>query len=302
MEPEIDGTGEATETSGVAPEVEAPSPGPSEAGETPAVQDGFNPAWTGLRDAIGEDHFDTFARPLLSEMDRNAQNRITALNTQLKGYEGYKPFTEAQIDPTRIENALAIADSLENEPERLYAFLKERFGEEVAADVTGVDDPTDVDQSEVQLPAAVQAQLTAFHEFQENAIRAAEQQEQEERFNQTVEQETARIDQEYVTFFERNPSYTDADKDELLQIQYELTRDLGERGLTRVATVDEAAGVLRDRREAYRQRFGGAQAPSTLPTSAGGSVAPAKRSVSDLSKDEFNALVAADLEAARRSN
>ena len=168
------GTGaEATSEISESPELtttssDAALPGPAEStGEAPSTSAGINPAWVGLRDAIGEDHFEQFARPILQEMDRSAQSRITDLNARLKPFEGYQSFVDGGVSHEQLQQAYEVAQMLENTPEQLYAFLSEHLGKNSAADEVEPEEPTDSPVSMEDLPPELRAQFEQMQAFQQ---------------------------------------------------------------------------------------------------------------------------------------
>jgi hypothetical protein len=300
MEPEEIGTDQDNFDGSAEPSGEFNDPGPStDAGETPA-DNGFNPAWGGLREAIGEDYFETHARPLLSDMDRNANSRITSLNAQLKGYEGYKPFIDQGADPDSLSTAMQVMQYIERDPQAFYEQMGERLGltRQDVADLDSFADGDQDQQDEAELPPHLQAQFTQMQQFQEQQM----QQQQEQQFQQAIEAEGINLDQEMDAFLTANPTWTQADKGEIFKLQYEITRDLAERGIYRHATVGEAANLLQQRISSYQSRFSGRGAPSTLPTSAGGNVQPGQEpNTGSMSKQDFAKLIEQDLLNARNS-
>lgn len=245
----------------------AADPGPVETGETPDEHNGggFNPAWGGLREAIGEDFFEAHAKPLLSEMDRNANSRITNLNSQLKSYESFKPFVEQQVNPSDLQQAFEVMQLIKEDPQQFYTFLGQRLGVDVAADAP--EEEGDEAGFEAELPAHVQAQLEQLSQWQQQQQQAQEAQ----AFESQVATESKRLDEEMNAFLSRNPTWTESDLPELRQIQFDLSQRMAAEGIRRVATPDEAAEVLKNRYSAYQRRLGGG-APTPLPTSAGGNI------------------------------
>lgn len=266
------------------------APGPEEvpAGDSPAT--GFNPAWTPLRDAIGEDFFEQFAKPVLMEMDQNAHKRITALNSELKQYEGFKPLVEQGVDTEYVQQALQVAQMLEKDPEQLYNFLSEHLGKNQTVEPELESDEEDP-EPKADIPPEIQEQLDQIRQFQEEQ----RQREQEEAFQQEVEALTKELEAEMNEFIEKNPTWTKEDIPELDSIRYQLTKELQEKGINRIATLDEAAKVLQEKYDAYRKRFGTA-APNTLPTNAGGNIdSSSSFDPSKASRKDFENQVAMDL-------
>ena len=175
MEPQ-EGTGVpaevvSTETAAVE---SAPGPG-STAGATPAPQStGFNPAWEPLREAIGEDFFNTHAMPVLKGMDESAHTRITNLNNELKSFEGFKPFVEQGLTPQAIQQSMELAQLIEANPQQVYDFLGQHLG--VAREE---EEPEGLEQfgagqdGAMQLPQAVLDQLAASQQCSAASAKSA---------------------------------------------------------------------------------------------------------------------------------
>ena len=291
MEPnegtEIESTSEADESPELTPTVEAPetTPGPvePEAGATPATE--INPSWVGLRDAIGEDFFEQFARPILTDMDRNANQRITSLNTQLKEYEGYKFLVDQKIAPDFVTQAVQIAQMLETQPEQLYEFLTQHLGKGQEPEAEPEEDPAG------EIPPEIQAQLDQLRQFQESQLQA----EEKRKFDAEVARLSEEIERETREYITNNPTLTEEDIPELDAIRHQLSKDLQAKGMNRIATLDEAAAVLMQKYEQYKARFGN-NAPNTLPTSAGGNVSASQQfDATKASKQDFEAQIVNDL-------
>lgn len=293
------GTEEVVETP-VATEVVEPNPGPEPvAGGTPAAPTGINPAWIGLRDAIGEDHFATYAQPLLQEMDSNAHNRITNLNAQLKGYEGFQTFIDNDFTPDDIQTALDLVQMIGDDPKSLYDRLGAHLGITVEEPEEGLEQFGSEQEETFQLPPALQQQLTQMQEFQTNWIAQQQQQAEQAEQERLQAQAEQQFEQEMSNFLRDNPTWTEQDKDQLNSLRAQLTRDLQDRGLNRIASIEEAAAALAKQYAAFQTRFGLPNgAPSTLPPTAGGAAQPAAPDVTKMSTSDFEALIAADIRAA----
>ena len=296
-----DGTVAPEEASPTGDVFDGGAPGPdAAAGETPAPQStGINPAWEPLREAIGEDFFQTHAMPILKGMDESAHTRITNLNTQLKGFDGYKPFVEQGISPDDLQMAMQLRQLVETDAEGFYRMLGTHLGldqqEQDSLDNYGAD------QDGVgEVPPHILARLEQQENFQRQIIEQAQQQVIEQQQAQAIEQEGAALDAEMSTFLKNNPTFTEEDKGELFRAQYELTMRLQNQGLNRLATLDEAAAEVTQRANYYNQRFGrGAGAPNTLPTTAGGNIPAQQPNAAKMSKQDFQDLIANDLFAAK---
>lgn len=298
-----------TQDGTVAPDTTAPTgevvdggaPGPdATAGETPAQQPtGINPAWEPLREAIGDDFFNTHAMPILKGMDESAHSRITSLNTQLKGYEPYQPFVDQGVSPDDLQMAMQLRQLVETDPSGFYNMLGQHLGLSQEQQETLEEFGAGQDNA-AEVPPHVMARLEQAEQFQQQFMAYAQQQQQEQAQAQLIEQEGTKLDQEMSTFLQRNPTFTEDDKPELFRAQYELTMKLQNQGLNRMATLEEAAAEVTRRASYYNQRFGGGGgAPSPLPTTTGGNIPGQQPDVSKMSKQDFESLIANDLFAAK---
>ena len=276
-------------------------PGPeSEAGATPAQQPtGINPAWEPLREAIGEDYFSTHALPILKGMDESAQTRITNLNSQLKGFEGFAPLVEQGYTPETLQQAMGLVQLIESDPQAIYDRLGALLNQGEDEPQEGLEEFGAGQENAAEIPPHIMARLEAAEQFQQQFLEQQQQFEQQQQEAQQIEAAGKELDQEMSTFLQGNPSFTEADMPELYRMQYELTNQNAARGIQRVATVQEAAAAVEERAAYYRNRSGGAQAPNTLPTTAGGDIPGQQPNVAKMSKQQFEELLANDLRAAK---
>ncbi len=305
MEPQ-EGTGVPAEVVSTETAAVESAPGPdATAGATPAQQPtGINPAWEPLREAIGEDFFNAHAMPVLKGMDESAHTRITNLNNELKGFEGFKPFVEQGLTPQAIQQSMELAQLIEANPQQVYDFLGQHLG--VAQ---GEEEPEGLEQfgagqdGAMQLPQAVLDQLAASQQFQQQYMAEQQHQQQMQQQAQWEAEATQQLDQEMSTFLQRNPTFTEADKGELFRAQYDLLKRLEAQGINRMPTLDEAAAELQQRAAYFTQRFGaGNGAPNPLPTTTGGDIPGQQPNVAKMSKHDLNDLVAQTLATANAAN
>lgn len=280
------------------------APGPeATAGETPAQQPtGINPAWLPLRDAIGEDFFEQHAHPILKGMDESANTRITNLNAELKNYEGFKPFIERGVTPDLLEQAMGLVQLVESDPQGFYNTLGQYLGQGAEGEQESLEEFGDGQENTADLPPHVQQQLEQALQFQQQFIQQQQQQQQEAAYQQQVEEEGQLLDREMSEFLQKNPSFTEEDKADLFRIQFDLSNSLAQRGIQRIATLDEAAQVLREQHARYARRFGGNGAPQTLPTTTGGNIPGQQPDVKKMSNQDFMNLIANDIAAANAAN
>lgn len=275
-------------------------PGPEvNAGEAPATQPtGINPAWEPLREAIGNDFFEMKALPILKGMDESAHSRITNLNAELKNYEGYKQFVEQGTDPTALQTAMQLTQLLENDPQSVYDFLGQRLGVGQEDPEEGLEQYGAGQENAMEIPPHVQAQLDQLTQFQQQTIAQQQEWAQQQQYQADLETEGKALDTAMSNFLTNNLSFTENDRGELFRMQHELTLRLQAQGLTRLATLDEAAAAINERAAYYRQRSG-AQAPHILPTTTGGNVPGQQPDVTKMSKDDFVSLIASDIAASQ---
>lgn len=267
-------------------------------GETPTQQPtGINPAWAPLREAIGDEFFDAHALPVLKGMDESAHTRITSLNSQLAGFEGYKEFVDQGVNPADLQAALELSQLIESDPQRIYSLLGQHLGVVPA----GEEEPEGLEafgagqENAAEIPPHIMARLEAAEQFQQQFMEQQALEQQQQQHQQIVEAEGQRLDQEMSAFLTNNPTFTEDDKPELFRMQYELTQQLEARGLRRMATLEEAAAAVNERAAYYRQRGNGNVAPSTLPTTAGGDIPGQQPDVAKMAKQDFVSLIASDL-------
>ena len=101
----------------VAPQTEAP---PAESNSTEGTSSGGNPVWAPVREAVGEFAFHKI-QPTLAEWDRQAQARITELNSR---FEPWKPYQERGVTPEQVDQAFEILQRMESNPVELYQALE----------------------------------------------------------------------------------------------------------------------------------------------------------------------------------
>ena len=305
MEPQ-EGTGVPAEVVSTETAAVESAPGPdATAGATPAPQStGFNPAWEPLREAIGEDFFNTHAMPVLKGMDESAHTRITNLNNELKSFEGFKPFVEQGLTPQAIQQSMELAQLIEANPQQVYDFLGQHLGvAPVEEEPEGLEQFGAGQDGAMQLPQAVLDQLAASQQFQQQYYAEQQERAQMEQQAQWEAEATRELDQQMSTFLQRNPTFTEADKGELFRAQYDLLKRLEAQGINRMPTLDEAAAELQQRAAYFTQRFGaGNGAPNPLPTTTGGDIPGQQPNVAKMSKSDLNDLVAQTLATANAAN
>lgn len=121
---------------------------------------GLNPAWEPVLSLLPE-QFHSVVTPHFGEWDKQAQQRIEAVNSQIKDYEPYKPFIEHGITSDEVEQGLRLMFEINNNPQNVYNALAEayKFGQEVTPVTPNGDGDGDGENPLAQLPPEVMAQL-----------------------------------------------------------------------------------------------------------------------------------------------
>ena len=108
-----------------APEETIESVDPTESYSTPVAQD--NPAWQPFLDILPDSLHET-VRPVLSDWDRNVQQRYETIQQQ---YAPYEQFREQQIDPGELAYSYQVVQALNENPAEVIRTMAEFFGIEL---------------------------------------------------------------------------------------------------------------------------------------------------------------------------
>lgn len=151
----------------------------------------INPAWEETLSKIPEE-FHPALTPTFSEWDKNFQK-------VQQDFSPYKEFADNQIAPDRIQQAMQIADLLENNPRGVYDFLNTTYnysGQAVEPDRASEDDDTfNYDENQdlekhpkfQEMNQKIQNFENFFSKQQEEQTAARVQQEIEKDFNSIAE-------------------------------------------------------------------------------------------------------------------
>lgn len=262
-----------------APVEEVTTPGPDQ-DSSPEQSSGGNPSWEPLREALGPQFFQ-LAEPHLKEFDKQAQSRITKLNSDLKTYSSLGT-------PDELSSYARIAQRLDSEPESVYEalgqFLKEngRMPETEAEVAEAVEDYEQGDEYE-------DPRLKQIEESQQKLMEYIEAQQQQQR---AYEADVA-LDEELKSVREAFPQLDESDLKEVIQRSAFLSMNGNDVNLADVAA-DYIENVVNRIRSAQRP---GATAPRLLPT--GGGSAPTRQqgpSLGEMPKGDVQSIVASFLE------
>lgn len=140
-----------------------------DAGDVP----GPNPAWNDVLEILPE-QFHQVVTPHFQKWDQSAQQRIEQVNSQLKDFEGFKPFVEHGINPQEVEQGLRIMWEINNNPENVYKALAEayKFGQE-APPVANTNAVTNDDDDET--PYGVDPEISSKLEQHDGLLQAVAQ-------------------------------------------------------------------------------------------------------------------------------
>lgn len=261
-------------------EVPTTDSGPVDGG-APATDGGGNPAWESLRTKLDPISFKAIEDDLKG-WDKNAESRISNLNSQLKTY---KDLGEVE----QLQSYAALAQQIDAQPEAIYEALGNFLRQngrlpETQAEMQDALDETEDDAQEFRDPRFDQLE---------------QQQEQMRQF--LAEQEQIRIEQEadhsldmeIGQLQQTHPDFTDDDIQEILmRAAFDLSNGK-DRSLDEIAqeyiekTVNRIRAVPRP----------GDSAPRLLPTSGGVPTASAQGTpLGKMSRSDVQSLIAASLQ------
>lgn len=103
---------------------------PTTAIAEPVVQEtGVNPAWDTLKEKLPKE-FHSQIDPILSEWDKNVQQKFQQNAEELRRYEAWKEFVDNNVDPNQLRVAHQMAQNLNTDPLTFYnnlsTMLRER--------------------------------------------------------------------------------------------------------------------------------------------------------------------------------
>ena len=270
-----------TDSADFSAEISTSDSGPVDGGDNLASEAGGNPAWESLRTKLDPISFRAIEEDLKG-WDKNAESRISNLNSQLKPYRDL-----GEVD--RLQSYAALAEQIDSNPEAIYEalgnFLRQngRLPESQAEMQDAMDD-TEEDGQEYRDPRF--DQLEQQQEQMRQFLAQQEQTRVEQEADYALEQEIGQLQQTH-------PDFTDDDVREILmRAAFELSSG-NQKNLDEVAkeyiekTVNRIRAVPRP----------GDAAPRLLPTSGGvptnnGQGTP----LGKMSRSDVQSLIAASLQ------
>lgn len=291
------------ESTEVTPGTEAPAGGESQ--ETSG-----NPAWEPIRSSLDEATYGLI-EPHLREMDKAAQQRITAQNAKY-GWAG--KLTEAGRTPEEVEAAVAFAQQVAENPVAIFnnlrGFVETNYPEDYAkldwimrqqeaAAAGGV-----VDEDENGAPvdpriADLERQLAELGQSQEQQRAFLDQQEQTRLYNEASTQ----IDADIQRVRASRPELQNEDWKDILTYAGRETEARHQAGNEKPVTIDEAVqwyDTITNR--AVTRPRPGDSAPTLLPSGGGNAGGFQKPDFSKMSDAEITDFIAQDMAAKNKQS
>lgn len=245
---------------------------------------GGNPAWGELLGVLPE-QLHPVVKPHLEKWDRGVQTRFEQVQSQ---FNPYKPFAEKGVQPHDIEVALAIADQINNDPQKFYGTLAQ-YLEQQGVDLGGQGQQNGNQPLEFDLGDGTDGQpefdpRIAQFEQQQQAMAAWIQQQEQQRMEAEADRQ---LDEELAGLKEKHGDF---------DMQYVLSLAAGT-GMPLEQAVQQYQNLVQNIRNTPTP---GQQVPSVLPPGGGTpteNVNPAK-----LSSEGRQAVVQNMLRAAAAQN
>jgi hypothetical protein len=258
--------------------------------ESAPAEPAGNPAWDTLRSELDEISFHRI-EPHLKEMDRAAQQRVTASNQQLAPY---KEFIDSGVTPEDMQTGLALAQRVNSNPEELYealgTYLRDngRLPNEVELKQEIKDNAEEAEQQEPNSDPRIDELAQQTQQMREFL--------QAQEFERQVSVESQSLAQEEAALKAANPYLTDADIRTIQQQAVSIAQTTG-----KVPSITEVHdGWFSE----LRTRFlstprPGDSAPKLLPTNGGVPSSVPQKSLGALSSAETQDMIASLIEANR---
>jgi tetratricopeptide (TPR) repeat protein len=262
-------------------EIPTTNSGPVDGGAPATEEGGGNPAWESLRTKLDPISFKAIEEDLKG-WDKNAESRISNLNSQLKSYKDL-----GEVD--QLQSYASLAQQIDSNPEAIYEALGNFLRQNGRLPETEAEMQEALDETESNGQEYRDPRLDQLEQQQEQMREFLAQQEQ-----MRVEQEAdVALEQEIGQLQQTHPDFTDDDIQEvLMRAAFELSNG-SNRSLDEIAqeyiekTVNRIRAVPRP----------GDTAPRLLPTSGGvptsnGQATP----LGKMSRSDVQSLIAASLQ------
>lgn len=273
-EQQVDTSQEVTQTAAPGQEAQAPS--------------GENPAWASLREKVDPITWETSVKPYLAEQDLNVQKQFQSRAEELKQFEWAKELTSAGHDPSQIQQAITLAQHIQENPAEVYKYLGEhlqRTGQMPTA--SQVEDALNDDTPVEGAPADETDLQKQLREQQERFEEYVQQQEQD-RLNQEADKA---VEAEVSSLKTAHPEFSPDD------IQEIITKAAGLGAATGVIPpLEEVAKQYQDFLNRVRQTpTPGDAAPTLLPTGGAAPATAQKTSLGKLTNSQVEDFIAKGL-------
>lgn len=261
----------------------------------------INPKWAPLLEALPED-LHGIVTPHLKEWDAGVTQQFQSIREE---YNPYKEFIEHKVDPNQINQALQLAQAIQEDPASVVERMVEHFKLEQfkAQQVSDEDDDIDVDLGDL---GSVDIETLKKHPAFKEVFAAAE------RANQLVQTETqTRQEQEaQMQFEEYMGELHNQFDDETTGFKFDDTfvTTLIAAGVDGEAAVEQYKEMLNQARAGYVPATQTQQPVVTPPVVMGGSgnngagVPDQAVKMGSLKTDDLNSMVAQMLAAAAQEN
>lgn len=254
---------------------------PQQEAQTPTqTPSGGHPAWDPIRQALGDEAFAKI-QSHLQEFDRNAQTRITELNSK---YDPWAQFEKQGINPEIATRALGIVRGIDENPLQMYQLLETHLRSQglLGEQEQGVEDPEEIDPRDREIEA-LRAQQEQIQQF----LQAQQMRDQQEQMDRQAD---SALDQEIQAFRQAHEGLSKQDEGAILT-EYARRLKAGE--------YDASIEGIYAEREAYRNQILSQPRPNDfaprIPGSGGTAPTAAnhqQKDVAEYSREESQALLA----------
>lgn len=252
---------------------------------------GGHPAWDPIRQAVGDEVFEKI-KGHLSEFDRNAQSRITELNSK---YDPWGQFEKQGVNPEVVTRALGIVRGIDENPLQMYQLLENHLRQQGLLQGQGQVDPNQPEDPDAEVDPR-DLELQSLREQQEQMLQFLQAQQMQAQQEQINQQADSALDQEIQSFREAHEGLSKEDEGEILR-EYARRLKAGE--------YDSSLESIFAERDAYRTRILSQPRPNDfaprIPGSGGTAPTAAnhqQKEVSEFSREESQALLAERLRQA----
>jgi hypothetical protein len=180
------------EPTGQGPEGTEP---PGTATGTPPTQEETLPPYHQELEALPES-VRHLVEPVFKEWDSKTTQRFQELHTQ---YEPYKPVLESGYDPSTIQQTIALAEALEQDPQAVVAALAEAYGIDLGRQNEELDEEDDEDEDSDPRLKQHEEMLATMAQY----LMTQQQEQQQAQEDDLLDQALAELQEKHGAFDER---------------------------------------------------------------------------------------------------